>query len=268
MSNVLCPEGPNLAPFRNTTNRFWDIEKNWKSNTCTAASGHLGCTFMLFVMHSDNISWLTFTLRAQIFIRFILGATVSEILRKTEIPICAPAPILYAPSCYSYNTVTIYIMINFNPVGPNFHPFHSRNNRFWDIQKDGKSNMAAGGHLGCTFMLFVQHSDYVSWLTLTPAGPDFHPFRSRSNRFWDIQKDGKSNMAAGGHLGCTFMLFVQHSDYVSWLTLTLRAQIFIRFALGATVSEIFTIISLTRSSRDHHKKFELSEVRVYQKLIN
>ena len=195
MSNVLCPEGPNLAPFRNTSNRFWDIEKklkiqyghqrpswmhlhvirntHWqyiminfhpvgpdfhpfrsrsnrfwdiqkdgKSNM--AAGGHLGCTFMLFVQHSDYISWLTLTLWAQIFIRFALGATVSEIFRKTENPIWPPAAILDAHSCYSYNTVTIYthVTINFNPMGSNLHPFRYMSNHFWDIEEDGKSNMA------------------------------------------------------------------------------------------------------------------------------
>ena len=73
--DVLCPEGPNLASFRNTSNRFWDIEKSWKKNVAASMAA-----IMLFIIHSDNISWLTFTLWAQIFIRFALGATVSEIL--------------------------------------------------------------------------------------------------------------------------------------------------------------------------------------------
>ena len=155
MSNVLCPEGSNLAPFHNTSNRVWVIEKNWKSNM--AASGHLECTFMLFVIHIDNISWLTFTLWAQIYIRFALGATVSEIFVKTENPIWRQAAILDAPSCYSYNTVTIYITIIFNPVGSNLHLFCYTSDHFWDIEVDGKSNMAAGSHLGCIFILIVKH---------------------------------------------------------------------------------------------------------------
>ena len=49
----------------------------------------------------------------QISLHFALQATISEILRKTDIPIWPPAAILDAPSCYSYNTVTIIMINNF-----------------------------------------------------------------------------------------------------------------------------------------------------------
>ena len=231
------PVGPNFHPFCSRSNRFWDIEEDGNSNM--PASAHLGCTFKLFVQHSDYISWLTLTLWAQIFIRFT-PYQEQPFLRywgRRKIQYGHRRP--YWMHLHVIRTTQwLYIMINIKPAGPDFHPFRSRSNRFWDIQKDRKSNMATGGHLGWTFMLFVQHSDYIIMINFNPVGPNFQPFHSRNNHFWDIEENGNSNMAVNGHLGCTFMLFVQHSDYISWLTLTLWAQIFIRFALRTAVSKI------------------------------
>ena len=58
-------------------------------------------------------------------------------------------------------------------------------------------------------------------------------FHSAANRYQNIVKDGKSKMGAGDIFSC------QSYNYIPWLTLPLRTQNFVHFALWATVSEIW-----------------------------
>ena len=212
-------------PFRSRSNHFWDIEEDGNSNM--PASSHLGCTFMLFIQHSDykyiminfqpcGPKFSSVSLQEQPFLRYWGRRKIQYGRRRPS----------WMHLHVIHTTKWLCIMINFNPVGPDFHPFRSRTNRFWDIEEDVKSNMAAGGHLGYTFMLFVQHSDYISWLTLTLLGPDFHPFRSRSNCFRDIQKDRKIQYGRW-RPSWVYLHFNRktHYQYIV-INLTLWAQIF------------------------------------------